>query len=620
MRAQPLAFKIYSDELCDAFISRGEVFAVPKGCSTEPPNSLAIAPNGASREDVLARLASLYEHASNVFYSHRFWTDLGDCRLAVPLFTGWLIESCHFVGSASVRMTQSLPRQPDSQFKQLLAVHAGEELDHARFFLKALRLLGYEENFVKRRKPLPETSALVTIARSFARQSPLAYAFVSGFLESTRDDEASKRLAETLIARGVSGDVLASAQEHERLDKDLGHRGLLEEIVEAYGLVGEREFAFACDCVLLFLDAMIDWLEGIRFEYSDDELLRYQAERFRRKPSTALPLEWPCFVGRLQTPDGPAGTLPGDGPSLPKGVTMRLQMMQRLTYTSWTEGQLLDLLVIDGHSLRDFLGALADAHAVWYANPLGALTRKGMRVGKTRLGTWKFIFGHWLEGIYGEDFWTWIQGSGRTDPEVIGWLFENYHYIRSARDHMGAAISQCPRSDWRDTLARHFAEELSHYLLFGRGLLASGISRNTLVRARPLPTTVALCAKLTELALSDTLAYVVADQMLQYSSTYAANTNDDFYERLASLHPELAPSIDAFFEHDRVDFDLNHNSMFDPILLEVNPLAVESQSAIRKAGELAMDFCLYLRGIKRWYGDRRWVVEDRLAAYSRDDQ
>lgn len=621
MTVQTLAFKVYQNGDLKAFLS-GERVVVGYG-DRVPTNSLKlkIPDSQVSLRQAREILATTFEHGRSIIYSHRFWRDLRIRSLATSLFTGWLIESYHLVGSAAQRMTQSLAHQPDSHFKHILAVHATEEWDHGKFYAEALQNFGYHSDFIKSRIPLPETAGLATIARSVARQSELAYSFIGGFLESTRDDEATRYLNKTLGALGIPRTVLASAQSHEDLDAKLGHRGLIEELVEAYGPIRSADLAFGISNVLLFVDALVDWLEALRLEYNDDSSLQYCASNSQTVPKSLVQTEVPQLANWMTINDRQVDTPFGTIGDLPKSVLLRLRLISKLTHNRWSSSQLQHLLVSSEVTVNRLFDTLVDLRLAWYLDPIPFLkrVREARDHGASRLTVWHGIFEHWLVGIYSEEFWRWVQESARVDSQIIGWLMENYHYIRSAQDHMSAAASNCSRPGWRDVLAEHFAEELDHYLVFGRGLMKAGVRRDIIVKASPLPTTDIMCAKLTELGLTDTVAYVIADQMLQYSATYSSETNDRFYRRLKDCHPELTPAVNAFLEHDKTDSELGHNSLFDTILEELNPFDNSIRGSVYRAGDFALAFCHYLRGVKRWYGDRGWIPQERLMAYNRND-
>lgn len=618
---QPLAFKVYCDEEVSAFISGNSVYGGRHLTPADAPNKIVIPSVGATRSELIRIIAELYEHGRAVIYSHAFWRELNNPQLTFRLFSGWLIETYHLVGSTPRRMTQALPHQPDSPFKYLLAIHVTEEFDHEKFYGRALEILGYTPEFVRNRSPLPENDALVSIVRAIARQSPLGYALVGGFLESTRDDEATNRLNKMLISAGIPREAVASAQEHEDLDRKLGHRDLIEDLAKAYGPVRGADLSYAVGCVLLFVDGIVDLLAATRREYSDAFTLAYCANQFGGKDRSGTRNEAPLLMNKVKFADGkPEIEIGNSAYELPRSVHDRLRLLAKLSHNTWTDKDFSELLVVSKASGRSFLEALLDRGLIWYRYPAPLLDHTAEMRRQRKLATWQTIFEHWLSGVYGEEFWSWIQEPWRLDTEVVGWLMENYHYIRSAQDHMSAATSNCLKTTWTNLLAQHFAEEVNHYVLFGQGLMQSGVPRDILIRSRPLPSTAAMCAHLTDLALTDTVAYVLADQMLQSSATSAKRTNDAFYARLIDFHPSLAPAIQVFMEHDRIDSDLGHSSLFDPILQELDPFDSNIKESIVRAGKFAVTVCHYFRGIQHWYGDRGWSVEDRLSAYSRDDQ
>lgn len=620
MIAQPLAFRVRARPT-SAFVSRNKICFGPDHGLPRSLETLSIPTGTASPEEALQLLLRVYEHGRNVFYAHRFWTLIAEPERRMPLFVGWVIESFHFVGSAPKRMTQSLPHQRDSRFKYLLAVHAVEEWDHDRFFVEALRLLGYPPAFIESRLPLAETDALITIMRSIARQDAFAYAAVGGFLESTRDDEANRRFNEVLVAGGAPEAAVNSVQSHEDLDRELEHRGLIEELLQAHGPVQGDDLAFAIGSVLLMVEALVDWVEAMTAHYGDGAILRFRHPAFSQAFDAAGD-DIPQPIGQLE-PDGDSRVSSEALAALPASAVERLRLLPRLRLNRWTPAGLEKALQAKQTSLTEFFRILLEGELCWYLNPTGYFKRQAQSDGHVqsdRLSTWRNVFEHWLQGVYGEDFWTWIQGPERSDAQITGWLLENYHYIRAAEDHMTGAASNCSEPRWRRLLASHFADEIDHYLIFGQGLQDAGVAREILVRARPLPTTAAMSARLTELALTDTVGYVLADQALQYSATVTKDTNDAFYESLMAAHPTMAPAIGAFLNHDRVDSDLGHDALFDPILNELDPFDPGLEPSIRAAGAMMATFCHYLRGIRRWYGDREWTVEERLQAYDRDDQ
>ena len=221
-------------------------------------------------------------------FSHPLWVSLAAGTASKTLFTGWLVESFHFIEAVTGRIPMAIANCTDPKVRRIFVRHFAEEYDHHHFFAQALGSAGIDDCRREKLTPLPGTNAVRNHMRAAARLSPLAYAACSGFLESTGDDRSrTASFFECLQKhfdrpdRAIVGPMAA----HAALDEGYGHSGFLESVAEAVGPVTGAQVDAALQAAYILLETLEAWSTDILRHYASPASLTQGMRRYRPQPA-----------------------------------------------------------------------------------------------------------------------------------------------------------------------------------------------------------------------------------------------------------------------------------------------------------------------------------------------
>lgn len=116
---------------------------------------------------------------------------------------GSLVETYHFVSSASYHLGAAVAHAPDADLRDVLSWLFVEEWRHGKDLLKGLLAAGLTEDEVRRSRPLPGTQSVINFLRALAATDLLSYAICATVNESPKTDKAIKESWDALAASGV---------------------------------------------------------------------------------------------------------------------------------------------------------------------------------------------------------------------------------------------------------------------------------------------------------------------------------------------------------------------------------------------------------------------------------
>jgi pyrroloquinoline quinone (PQQ) biosynthesis protein C len=207
--------------------------------------------------------------------------------------------------------------------------------------------------------------------------------------------------------------------------------------------------------------------------------------------------------------------------------------------------------------------------------------------------------------IFAQPFWETLL-SGRAERNlVLGWGIEFHHFVDAANEHMAVAVAQCrDGARTRAWLAKHYVEERDHGSIFLDGLAGTGLDRDLVRRAPPLPSTRALINYLTELASVDTIAYAGTFGVMQANrEAMSRDALERLFTFLSGQYPFATRLFDAFREHALIDADLRHQHLILEEMLEDGKALPPDVVArpIDAARSVTEHFIMFFEGIHQYY-------------------
>ena len=220
-------------------------------------------------------------------FGHTLWTSLRDGLASRALFTGWLLESYHFIEGVTFRLPSVIAACADPRVRRHFVRHFAEEYDHHRFFMASLTALGIAPDTVRRARPLPGTQAVLNWMRACGRRDPLAYAACSGFLEATGSDQRSARHFYAELSRHYdtpSGAIIGPLAQHAALDEGYRHSGFIERIALEIGPVARARADSAVEAVRGLVETIDLWSTDVERHYRTERAIPVRGVR-RYRPA-----------------------------------------------------------------------------------------------------------------------------------------------------------------------------------------------------------------------------------------------------------------------------------------------------------------------------------------------
>ncbi len=199
--------------------------------------------------------------------------------------------------------------------------------------------------------------------------------------------------------------------------------------------------------------------------------------------------------------------------------------------------------------------------------------------------------------------------AGDAPPNLLtGWVIEVFHYAAAANEYTAAAVAYCHDNiTTRRRLADRYFEQHQESEILLKGLVAAGMESSRVVKSFPLASTRALINFLTELAITDWLAFSGALEIV-----YAVNRGtlsqdlEEHYERLAQKYPvasDLLTSVSAFASATDVarrqgGFLLK--AIIDSGVVDGSGIGNRLVTALRDTYE---HFALFFEGVEDYYSE-----------------
>lgn len=523
---------------------------------------------------------------------HCFWSELETGTNRVSIFA-YLLETRHYLHAAPWRMAPAVARGRDNgPLVRLQAKHLLEEADHARFFERALALLGIPIAVTRRLRPAPVTIEWIHLMRALAARGPLVSSLCSGLLESTALDRSQvRRWHDMLIERQLlPADVVKAIQQHVDIDESLGHGDTWRIALNCADTIPTPVLVEGLNGITAVAEMIVRWLDSLR-----SGMIGHLVPLLARGRPT---------VSRGSRLDSVFSGSP----------VWHAEILHQLTYGGSEGGAASALLAAAFHGFSS--GTTARGRFV--ASRANA-TRRRLAVAVSHLVYPSTLSVRpWLRTIDGHRLWTEMLQE-RSTWLIWGWVAENFHYIDSASRHVAAAIAACTDPKIRAELLIHLAEEIDHARLL-RKPLDEYNPRIEIEACRPLPTTQAFIGYLTDLASTDWHAYILAIAFLQLTLTQNSKRHTTFY-RLAGRHTGQAALhlLAAMRRHDRIDGELDHGASIVRILRLLHARHKVVHASIERAALVAQLAWSFLDGIRAQYRNGPATVAQRIGWVANSD-
>lgn len=162
---------------------------------------------------------------------HRLWSGLENQDFRREVLLGLVIETYHYINSASRHIGTAIAHCSDPDWQHLLSAYLADEYDHARLARESLVRMGLPEEQVLGAHPLIGTWSLVNNLCEIARNDTLGYLACTKLFEARGAEslEGGQTLRRLAAAYGYPEDCLDPLVSHVEADVVADHTGLLEQ-------------------------------------------------------------------------------------------------------------------------------------------------------------------------------------------------------------------------------------------------------------------------------------------------------------------------------------------------------------------------------------------------------
>lgn len=188
---------------------------------------------------------------------------------------------------------------------------------------------------------------------------------------------------------------------------------------------------------------------------------------------------------------------------------------------------------------------------------------------------------------------------------VIGFLLEEWHFIRINQDHLGAAVIHAGCDESQLLWSRFLAEEYEH----GNWLAESVrqiLTPDEMARSMPLPTTEAFSNLMRWLSRKTELGYALALAMLETDEAELTEANLPVprYQKIAELGLLPKEVFEMYIRHGQTDQEAEHVGLTETPFDRHPPLTREQQEQLlRYVWTITRAVGAYEEGILNYYTD-----------------
>lgn len=202
---------------------------------------------------------------------HRLWSGLETQEYRKEVFLGLILETYHYINSASRHISTAIAHCSDPQWKRLLSKYLAEEYDHAWMARDSLIRMGLSKEEVENAHPIIGTWSWTNNLCEIAREDTLGYLACTKLFEArgTETLEGAETLQRLAEAYGYPKDCLEPLVSHVRTDVEANHTGLLEEALEGRKYIPAEQAHRAVNNLHDLKHSFDQYNDGIVLYYSD---------------------------------------------------------------------------------------------------------------------------------------------------------------------------------------------------------------------------------------------------------------------------------------------------------------------------------------------------------------
>lgn len=202
---------------------------------------------------------------------HRLWSGLEKQDYRKEVFLGLIMETYHYINSASRHISTAIAHCTDPHWKRLLSEYLSEEYDHAWMARDSLVNMGLSKEEVETAHPLIGTMSWINNLCEIAREDTLGYLACTKLFEArgTETLEGAETLQRLAEAYGYPAGCLAPLVSHVAEDVKAAHTGLLEEALATVDFVPAAQAHRAVNNLHDLKHSFDQYNDNIIFYYSD---------------------------------------------------------------------------------------------------------------------------------------------------------------------------------------------------------------------------------------------------------------------------------------------------------------------------------------------------------------
>lgn len=193
--------------------------------------------------------------------------------------------------------------------------------------------------------------------------------------------------------------------------------------------------------------------------------------------------------------------------------------------------------------------------------------------------------------------------KGLRKEVLIGLFLETYHYVKSAPEHTGNALTHCKNESWKKILVDYLVDEYDHADFYIDCLVELGISRERIIKAHPLIGTSSLLNMLNEIGKKSTLGYLACTGLFE-ANKYDFQGSKKVVKDIFNLYGLPISALRGPIEHLEQDVLMDHNDLLSEALKDVEFISAEdAHYAVNCVHDLKHSFDQFHDQIIQYYSD-----------------
>ncbi len=202
---------------------------------------------------------------------HRLWSGLENMDYRKEVFLGLVLETYHYIKSASRHVSTAIAHCTDPHWQRLLSEYLAEEYDHAWMARDCLVRMGMPVEQVESAHPVIGTWSWINNLCQIAREDTLGYLACTKLFEARGMDtlEGAHTLQRLATAYGYPDGCMDPLVSHVEVDVLAEHTGLLEEALSDRASVPAWQAHRAVNNLHDLKHSYDQYNDGIVLYYSD---------------------------------------------------------------------------------------------------------------------------------------------------------------------------------------------------------------------------------------------------------------------------------------------------------------------------------------------------------------